>query len=124
MPRPPRWDDKQLARVRAVALELPEVEESTSYGTPAFKQQGKLLARMHQDGEWLVVRVDPLEKELVLQAAPRTFLTTPHYDGSPYVLVRLAVITQAELKRALVEGSRALNAQETSPRRRAKTRRR
>jgi hypothetical protein len=124
MPRPPRWDDKQLARVRAAALALPEVEESTSYGTPAFKQRGKLLARMHQDGEWLVVRVDPLEKELVLQAAPRTFLTTAHYDGSPFVLLRLGIATLAELKRALAEGLRALEMQETSPRPRAKTRRR
>jgi hypothetical protein len=121
MRRPARWDSKQLARVRAAALALPDVEESTSYGTPAFKRRGKLLARMHQDGEWLVVRIDPEERDLILRAAPRTFLSTPHYDGSPYLLLRLASATQAELKRALAEGCRALGARETSPTRRAKT---
>jgi hypothetical protein len=121
MRRPARWDSKQLSRVRAVALALPDVEESTSYGTPAFKRRGKLLARMHQDGEWLVVRVDPDEKELILQAAPRTFLSTPHYEGSPYLLLKLASATQAELKRALAEGWRALGARETSAVPRAKT---
>jgi hypothetical protein len=114
MRRPARWDSKQLARVRAAALALPDVEESTSYGTPAFKRRGKLLARMHQDGEWLVVRVDPEEKNLILRAAPGTFLSTPHYEGSPYLLLRLASATQAELKRALTEGFRALGAPETS----------
>jgi hypothetical protein len=122
MRRPARWDTRQLARVRTAALALPDIEEGTSYGTPAFKHRGKLLARMHQDGEWLVVRVDPLEKDFVLDAAPRVFLSTPHYEGSPYMLLRLGVATQAELKRALTEGLRALGVAETSPGPHAKTR--
>lgn len=32
--------------VRRLAGELPEVEESTSYGTPAFKVQGRMFVRL------------------------------------------------------------------------------
>jgi len=44
--------------VRQIAQTLPDAEESTSYGTPAFKVKGKLFARQHQDGESLVIGVD------------------------------------------------------------------
>ncbi len=49
--------------VRQIAQTLPGAEESTSYGTPAFKVKGKLFARQHQDGESLVVGVDFEERE-------------------------------------------------------------
>ena len=35
--------------VRQIAQTLPGAEESTSYGTPAFKVKGKLFARQYQD---------------------------------------------------------------------------
>ena len=34
--------------VRQLALALPEVEESTSYGTPAFKVQKKMFVRLRE----------------------------------------------------------------------------
>ena len=37
--------------VRKIALALDHVEESTSYGTPAFKVRGKLVARLREDGD-------------------------------------------------------------------------
>src|SRR5262249_16450741 len=39
-----------LSAIRAVAKRLPDVEEGTSYGTPAWRHRGRLLARLHQDG--------------------------------------------------------------------------
>jgi hypothetical protein len=87
------WDE-----VRALALALPEVEESTSYGRPAFKIRGKLVAcRRHDDHRVLVLRVDPAELELMLRARPEAFFITPHYAGYPYVLVRLDEVAADEL---------------------------
>ena len=37
-------DADQLSRVRDIALELSDVEEGTTFGFPAFKLCGKLLA--------------------------------------------------------------------------------
>jgi hypothetical protein len=48
--------------VRELAMELPEVEESTSYGTPAFKVRRKMFCRLREEGV-LVVRIDVTDKE-------------------------------------------------------------
>ena len=78
--------------VRQLALALPGAEESTSYGTPAFKVKGKLFVRFHQDGESLVVAADFAERELLMTEQPETFHITDHYLNYPWVLVRLSTI--------------------------------
>jgi hypothetical protein len=81
-----------------LALALPEVEESTSYGRPAFKVRGKMIAcRRQDDPRVIVLRVDPAELELMLRARPEAFFITPHYAGYPYVLVRLDEVTREEI---------------------------
>jgi hypothetical protein len=83
--------------VRAIALELPGVVEGTSYGTPALKVGRKLFVRLKEDGVTLVLRVDWVERQLMLRSAPDTFFITDHYRNYPWVLVRLAEIKRAEL---------------------------
>jgi hypothetical protein len=85
-----------------VGMALVEVETSTSYGTPALKVRGKLIARLKEDGESVVVRVADLDaKEALLGIHEGTLFTTPHYDGHPYVLVRL-LSAKAPLVRELL----------------------
>jgi hypothetical protein len=83
--------------VAATACELPEVEISTSYGTPALKVRGKLMARLHQDGEAVVLRSDFLDRQILMQADPETFFITDHYRDYPLVLMRLAKVARAAL---------------------------
>jgi hypothetical protein len=47
--------------VRKVALAWPEVEDGTSYGTPALKVRKKLLVRLKEDGDGLVMPGVPPE---------------------------------------------------------------
>ena len=82
-----------------LARELPGAEESTSYGTPAFKVKGKLFARFHQDGESLVVSVDFDEREEMMKADPEKFYITDHYRNYPWILVRLSKARPDELAR-------------------------
>lgn len=98
--RPP--DAAQVALVRETAMRLPGVEEGTSYGTPAFKIGKELFARLHQDGESLVVKMDLLKREILLHAAPEVFYLTDHYLNYPYILVRLAKV-QPEVLRDVLE---------------------
>lgn len=95
-----------LDTVRAVALRLPGTEEGTSYGTAAFRVSGKLFARLHQDGESLVVRADVEQREGLVQAYPKIFFITDHYRNHPWVLVRLASISRDELSEVLEEAWR------------------
>jgi hypothetical protein len=37
--------------VRKISLAWPEVEDGTSYGTPALKVRKKLLVRLREDGD-------------------------------------------------------------------------
>lgn len=80
-----------------LAEALPGVERSTSYGTPALKVRKKLIARLKEDGETLVVRVDHAERELLVQTRPETFFVTDHYRAHPWVLVRLARVSRGQL---------------------------
>jgi hypothetical protein len=92
--------------VRKLALELPGVVEGTSYGTPAFRAGKTLFVRQHQDGESLVVRIDPDQRAMRMRAAPETFFITDHYLNYPWMLVRLATIDQDDLRDLLEESLR------------------
>jgi hypothetical protein len=89
--------------VRDLAMALPGTEEGTSYGTPAVKVHRKLFVRLHQDGDALVVRSDPAQRAMRMRADPETYIITDHYRNYPWVLVRLASVTQDELSELLEE---------------------
>jgi len=76
--------------VKAAALALPEVEESTSYGTPALKVRGKLMVRLREDFETIVVRAAWEDRERLMAVDPETYYVTDHYLKYPWVLARLA----------------------------------
>ena len=78
------WDD-----VVALARELPEIEESTSYGRPALKVRGKFVAALRTNPDAVVLRCDLDEKPLLLEARPDILFETPHYHGWGYVLLKL-----------------------------------
>ena len=92
-----------FAAVRKLALALPGVEEGTSYRTPAFKVRGKLIARLREDGETLVVKVGFELRDFLMNADPATFYITDHYRGYPAVLVRLPRVDRARLRDVLEE---------------------
>jgi hypothetical protein len=90
------WD-----AVRRLALTLDGTEESTSYGTPALKVKKKLYARLHQDGEHIVVRMPKAERARRIRSTPDAFSVTDHYRDHPYVLVRLATVGEGDLAEVL-----------------------
>jgi len=92
--------------VREIALALPEVEEGPCYGTPGFRVRGKLFARIWEDGETLVLKIDLDARELLLAADPEVFFLTDHYRGYPYVLVRLPAVDPEQLRELLEDAWR------------------
>ena len=88
--------------VRQLALALPGVEEGTSYGTPAFRASRKILARFHQDGESLVLKVEFVTREVLTATQPDMFYVTDHYRCWPFMLVRLKNV-ELNLLRGLIE---------------------
>ena len=97
--------------VRRLALSLPGVEESSSYGAPAFKVGGKTFVcqpaapTLRDGGRTLVLfDVEPEERAVLVEAEPDAFFFTDHYRNYPAVLVRLPEIA-AERLRPYVERS-------------------
>ncbi len=92
--------------VRELARRLPEVDESTSYGTPALKVRGKMFVRLKEDGDTIVLRTDSFEREHLLSTAPEIFFITDHYRDYPWVLVRLSTVDVAQLRELLEDAWR------------------
>lgn len=96
------WED-----VVAIGSELPDVEESTSYRTPALKVAGKGFARLRTEAEGgLVLMCDLDEKEALLASGDRAFYTTPHYDGYGAILVDLETVERDQLVELIEESWR------------------
>lgn len=78
--------------VRAIGLALPGVEVGTSYGTPALKANKKLLTRLKEDGQTIVLLgIDFEEREMLMEGFPETYFITEHYRNYPSVLARLSM---------------------------------
>jgi hypothetical protein len=101
-----------------LGLSLPGVEVSTSYGTPALKVGGKLMARLWEDGQTLVlVRIGFDQRELLMEVEPAVFFLTPHYQDYPSVLMRLS-----RAEPAMLEGLLEQIWREVAPKRLVKAR--
>jgi hypothetical protein len=85
--------------IRKLALAWPEVEDGTSYGTPALKVRKKMLVRLKEDGDSLVMPGVPQdERDMLVESQPKIFYFTDHYKDYAMVLIRLS-----KAKRAIVE---------------------
>src|SRR5882762_4947214 len=84
--------------VREIARALPNVEEGTSYGTPAFKVRGKMFIRLKEDGETIVLKTSYEEREELMAHDGETYFITDHYLNYPYILVRLERVTPDVLR--------------------------
>jgi hypothetical protein len=93
--------------VRRIALSLPATTEKPSYGVPGFRVRARLFARLRPDDDSVVVWcADVGEKDALIAYEPHKFFTTPHYDGHPIVLVRMAAMDLGEMTEALTESWR------------------
>jgi hypothetical protein len=91
------WDT-----VRKIGLTLPEVEDSTAYGSPALKVRGTLLAciAVNKSAEpgTLAMRMDLDQRNALIAEAPDKYYLTDHYAPYPSVLVRLSRVGTEELR--------------------------
>ena len=107
------WDD-----VRRLALALPETDERSSRGgfewrvkekgfvweRPLRKGDIEALGDAAPDGDILGARVpDEGAKFALIADDPSVYFTTPHFNGYPAILVRLAEISEPELEELIVE---------------------
>ncbi len=75
-------------RDMALALDLPRVELTTSWGEPCLKAHGKnwVWWSPHEDAP--VFKVPFEERDVLVDVDPDTFFFTDHYKNHPLILVR------------------------------------
>ena len=82
--------------VRRIGLGFPDVEESTTYGSPSLKYCGRLLTclAVHKSAEpgSLAVRIGFEQRAALMAGDPDIYYLTDHYVNYPVVLVRLSRI--------------------------------
>jgi hypothetical protein len=99
------------------------VEESTSYGTPAFKSGRTMFVRLREDGDSLVIGTTFEERDELLAAEPDTYYITDHYLNYPWVLVRMSRVQPDALRDLLARALRlALANERGKPARRTRRR--
>ena len=75
--------------IEKLARSFPGAQVSTSYGTPAIKVRSKLILRLHQKEDAIVVLLNTVEEQQELIARdPMAYYITDHYQGYPAILVR------------------------------------
>jgi hypothetical protein len=100
--------------VREMGLAMPDVEEGTTYGSPALKVGGKMFAciAIHSSAEpdSLAIRIDFDQRDELMAADPNTYYLTDHYVNYPVVLVRLHRVHADTLRDLLHMGWRFVSA--------------
>ena len=97
------------ADLKKIALSFPGAVEQSSYGQPAFKVEKKFFVRLRSEDDSLVWVVDSIdERDSLLEMDPKTYFITDHYKNYPSVLVRMAQIDKAMLKKMLERRWRAV----------------
>jgi len=86
-----------LAAALRIGLTFPGVEESTSFGAPALKVHGQMMAcvptNKSAEPNSLLIRVDRADRPALLAESPDLYYAPDHYLGYDGVLIRLAHCT-------------------------------
>jgi hypothetical protein len=91
-----------IDRLRKIVGALPGTSEGSSYGTPGFYVGKKLMIRLKEDGQTLVVRTG--ERENWMKMYPAVFFITDHYLNYPAMLINLKKAKEKDLQ-VLIENA-------------------
>lgn len=115
-----------IDRVRAIVKTLPNVDEGTTFGYPAFKVGGKVFAWFPKKKEVepgsIGIRVSMIEREYLIAAEPAIYYVTPHYKDYPSVLARVNRMSDDKLVELLEAGHEFMRSRSDSGRAKQKGR--
>ena len=86
----------------AIVMTFPMAERGISYGRPSYKVNGKFFTRLRrEDGSVVLMDVSFDEREMLIEAEPKTFHFTAHYKDYPCVLARIDSLHPGSFKNCL-----------------------
>jgi hypothetical protein len=103
-----------IAAAMKMGRAMPGVEQTTTWGAPALKLRGKMVAcqaiNKSAEPNTLVVCVPFTQRDELIAADPDTYYLKPHYEDYPCVLVRLLRVHPDALRDLLRMGCEFANA--------------
>jgi len=86
----------------AIVMAFPGAEKGVSYGRPSYKLNGKFFTRLRREDDSVVLlEVGFDEREMLIEAEPKTFHFTAHYKDYPSVRARIATLHPGSFKNFL-----------------------
>ena len=87
------------AQLKKIALSFPGAVAASSYGKPSYLIVKKFFTRWRDEEDSIVLIVDSIdERDMLLEADPRTFFITDHYRNYPSVLAYASKIDAKTLR--------------------------
>jgi hypothetical protein len=102
--------------VRKIGLSFPNVEEGTSYGTPALKVGKNFFVRLREEGDVIVLPMPFEHREAMMAEDPDVYYITDHYLNYEYVLVRLKKVKKDALRELLMGAYKKVSTRRARPR--------
>jgi hypothetical protein len=84
--KPIKFNNADFEVIKNIAMSFPDTEESISHeGTPSVKVRGKLMCRLHDNGEFIPIRLDVEIRNKYLESHPEIFHLPDHFKPYPYI---------------------------------------
>ncbi|NBW36949.1 MAG: hypothetical protein EBR30_18365 [Cytophagia bacterium] len=95
--------------VKNIALTFPDTIESLSHeGTPSVKVRDKLMCRLHDNGEFIPIRLDFAIRDQYLDSHPEIFHVPDHFKAYPYICMWIHKYDKKLLKEVLEQSWKGL----------------
>jgi len=115
-----------FADVRRFGLTLPNAEDTTAWGSPMLKVNGRIFAGIpiNKDAEpgSVMFIVDFAARDAMIEEQPDIYYTAPHYESYACVLVRLSRVNRDMLEDLLRMSHRHVSSKPPQRRRITKAR--
>jgi hypothetical protein len=96
----------RAARVRTIALGLPEAEERETWGDPTFRVRDKIFVILRADGKRASLKATRDEQRAVVSENPNVFYLPEYVARHGWIGVRLPNVDPEEMRELITEAWR------------------
>lgn len=89
------------AQMRSIALELPEVKESSHFGHPDFRVKKRIFATLWPDRHRSVLKLPKEEQAALVSARPDVFSIPAGGERGGWTNVNLALVDDEQLRQLM-----------------------
>ena len=98
-----------FADVARFAVSLPNVEEGTAWGFPAFRVGGKIFLAFRTDLESILISASSFEeRDAMIAEDPETYWLTDHHRKFPCILVKISSVRAGDVEDLVRMGWRSV----------------